>query len=221
MDASALTLCMENHIPILVFNLHTPAISIRPSPARNRHADKQGYMQEKISAIKQHQDAAAALAADHSSIKAIVEALAKTALSGGRSFAATAPPPTVSIAGELVGASEGAPRHSRGSPHHGHRDPDLPRQRLRLRPGLRAPGGSLAARRPALAISIPTSPNVLRAAVKAREIGMQVVGFEAGRRHPPIAAWPSWPRCRHPRVQEMHIRGPYNLRTAEDAVAAA
>ncbi|MBI4349816.1 MAG: UMP kinase, partial [Elusimicrobia bacterium] len=24
MDASALTLCMENHIPILVFNLHTP-----------------------------------------------------------------------------------------------------------------------------------------------------------------------------------------------------
>ena len=35
MDASALTLCMENHIPILVFNLHTPG-NIRKALAGER-----------------------------------------------------------------------------------------------------------------------------------------------------------------------------------------
>jgi len=189
-------------------------------------------MEEKIlSAIKQHQEAAAALAADPSSIKAIAEALAKTALSGGKILICGnggSAADSQHIAGEFVGRFKKERRAIAaialttdtsiltclGN------DYGFDRVFERQVEALGRPGDLL------LAISTSgSSPNVLKAAVKAREIGMQVVGFfgkKGGDILPHCGLAFLAPSADTPRVQEMHILAAHIIcQLVEDAVAAA
>ncbi|OGR68644.1 MAG: phosphoheptose isomerase [Elusimicrobia bacterium GWC2_61_19] len=189
-------------------------------------------MEDKISsAIKKHQAAAAALAADTKSIRNLAEALIRTVRGGGKILicgnggsAADAQ----HIAGELVGRFKKERRAIAAvalttdtsiltclGNDYGF---DLIFERQVE--ALGRPGDLL------LAISTSgASPNVLNAAIKARELGLAVAGF-FGRDGGPIlkhcdAAFLA-PETDTPRVQEMHILAAHIIcELVEDAVAAA
>ncbi len=189
-------------------------------------------MREKIlSAIKQHQAAAAALAADPSVIEAISAALAKTVLSGGKILICGnggSAADSQHIAGEFVGRFKKERRAIAaialttdtsvltclGN------DYGFDRVFERQVEALGRPGDLL------IAISTSgSSPNVLKAAIKAGETGMAVVGF-LGKRGGSILPHCSLafqaPADDTPRVQEMHILAAHMIcELVEDAVAAA
>ena len=187
-------------------------------------------MEDKIlSAIEQHQAAAAALASDHSSIKAIAEALARTALAGGKILICGnggSAADSQHIAGEFVGRFKKERRAIAavaltvdtsiltclGN------DYGFDRVFERQVEALGRPGDLL------LAISTSgSSPNVLKAAVKAKEIGMTVVGFfgkNGGTILPHCGLAFLAPAADTPRVQEMHILAAHIIcELVEDAVA--
>ncbi|OIN99924.1 MAG: phosphoheptose isomerase [Elusimicrobia bacterium CG_4_10_14_0_2_um_filter_56_8] len=187
-------------------------------------------MEDKIlSAIKQHQAAAAALAQDYSSIKEIAAALAKTALAGGKILICGnggSAADSQHIAGELVGrfkkerraiaavslSTDTSVLTCLGN------DYGFDRVFERQVEALGRPGDLL------IAISTSgSSPNVLKAAVKAREIGMQVVGFfgrNGGAILPHCSLSFLAPGTDTPRVQEMHILAAHIIcELVEDSVS--
>jgi len=187
-------------------------------------------MDEKIlSEIKQHQAAAAALAADYSAVKAIAEALAGTALAGGRILICGnggSAADSQHIAAEFVGRFKKERRAiaavalttdtsiltSLGN------DYGFDRVFERQVEALGRPGDLL------LAISTSgSSPNVLKAAVKAKETGMTVVGFfgkNGGTILPHCGLAFLAPATDTPRVQEMHMLAAHIIcGLVEDAVA--
>lgn len=188
-------------------------------------------MDEKIlSAIERHQAAAAALAADHSAIKAIAEALSKTALAGGKILICGnggSAADSQHIAGEFVGRFKKERRAIAAvalstdtsvltcvGNDYGF-DSIFSRQVEAL--GRR--GDAL------LAISTSgSSPNVLAAVKQARAAGMLTVGF-TGRNGGAILEYCDLaflaPETDTPRVQEMHILAAHIIcGLVEDAVAA-
>lgn len=189
-------------------------------------------MEEKIlSAIARHQAAAAALAADHAPLRTIADALAKTALAGGKILICGnggSAADSQHIAGEFVGRFKKERRAIAavalttdtsiltclGN------DYGFDRIFERQVEALGRPGDLL------LAISTSgSSPNVLKAAVKARSLGMQVVGFfgkQGGAILPHCGLAFLAPETDTPRVQEMHILAAHIIcELVEDAVAAA
>lgn len=189
-------------------------------------------MEDKVlSAIASHQAAAAALAADPSAIRAIAEALAAAALAGGRILICGnggSAADSQHIAGEFVGRFKKERRAIAaialttdtsiltclGN------DYGFDRVFERQVEALGRPGDVL------LAISTSgSSPNVLRAAVKARELGLQVIGFfgkKGGDILPHCGLAFLAPETDTPRVQEMHILAAHIIcELVEDAVAAA
>ena len=189
-------------------------------------------MDEKISsAIKRHQAAAAALAADPSAIKEIAGALARVAGAGGKVLVCGnggSASDSLHIAGELVGrfkkerravaavalAADPAVLTCLGN------DYGFDRVFERQVEALGRPGDAL------IAISTSgSSPNVLQAAIKARELGLTVIGFFGANGGPILK------HCHHaflapetdtPRVQEMHILAAHIVcELVEDAVAAS
>jgi len=187
-------------------------------------------MDEKIlSEIKQHQAAAAALAADYSAVKAIAEALAGTALAGGRILICGnggSAADSQHIAAEFVGRFKKERRAiaavalttdtsiltSLGN------DYGFDRVFERQVEALGRPGDLL------LAISTSgSSPNVLKAAVKAKETGLAVVGFfgkSGGIILPHCGLAFLAPATDTPRVQEMHMLAAHIIcGLVEDAVA--
>ena len=189
-------------------------------------------MEEKIiSAIRRHQAAAEALAADHSAIKAIAESMAKTVLAGGKILICGnggSAADSQHIAGEFVGrfkkerraiASIALTTDTSILTCLGN-DYGFDRVFERQVEAHGRPGDLL------LAISTSgSSPNVLKAAIKAREIGMQVVGFfgkKGGAILPHCGLDFLAPETDTPRVQEMHILAAHIIcELVEDAVAAA
>lgn len=189
-------------------------------------------MEEKIiSAIRRHQAAAEALAADHSAIKAIAESMAKTVLAGGKILICGnggSAADSQHIAGEFVGrfkkerraiASIALTTDTSILTCLGN-DYGFDRVFERQVEAHGRPGDLL------LAISTSgSSPNVLKAAIKAREIGMQVVGFfgkKGGAILPHCGLAFLAPETDTPRVQEMHILAAHIIcELVEDAVAAA
>jgi D-sedoheptulose 7-phosphate isomerase len=189
-------------------------------------------MEEKIlSAIKQHQAAAAALAADHSAIAAIARLLSKTVLAGGKILICGnggSAADSQHIAGEFVGRFKRERRAIAavalttdtsiltclGN------DYGFDRVFERQVEALGRPGDLL------LAISTSgSSPNVLKAAVKAKALGMAVAGFfgaAGGAILPHCDLAFLAPGTDTPRVQEMHILAAHIIcGLVEDAVAAA
>lgn len=189
-------------------------------------------MEERIiSAIRQHQAAAAALAADHSSIKPIAELLTKTVMSGGKILICGnggSAADCQHIAGEFVGRFKKERRAIAAvalstdtsiltclGNDYGF-DTIFSRQVEAL------------GRRGDLLIAISTSgssPNVLKASAKARELGMAVVGFlgkKGGDILPHCDLAFLAPETDTPRVQEMHILAAHIIcGLVEDEVAAA
>jgi len=188
-------------------------------------------MEDKIlSAIRRHQAAAAALAEDHSVIGAIAETVAGTVLAGGKILICGnggSAADSQHIAAELVGrfkkerraiaavalTSDTSILTCLGN------DYGFDRVFERQVEALGRPGDLL------LAISTSgSSVNVLKAAVKAREIGMQVVGFfgkTGGVILPHCGLAFLAPETDTPRVQEMHLLAAHIIcEMAEDAVAA-
>jgi len=182
-----------------------------------------------LAAIKQHQAAAAALAADYSAISEIALAMAKTALAGGRILICGnggSAADSQHIAGEFVGRFKKERRAIAavalttdtsiltclGN------DYGFDRVFERQVEALGRPGDLL------LAISTSgSSPNVLKAAAKAKETGMTVVGFfgkKGGAILPYCALAFLAPETDTPRVQEMHILAAHIIcELVEDAVA--
>jgi D-sedoheptulose 7-phosphate isomerase len=189
-------------------------------------------MEDKISsAIKKHQAAAAALAADTKSIREIAGALVETVLAGGKILVGGnggSAADSQHIAGELVGRFKKERRAiaavalttdtsiltSLGN------DYGFDRVFERQVEALGRPGDLL------IAISTSgSSPNVLNAVIKARETGLAVVGF-FGMGGGPILKHCDLaflaPETDTPRVQEMHILAAHIIcELVEDAVAAA
>ncbi|MBI5744099.1 MAG: SIS domain-containing protein [Elusimicrobia bacterium] len=188
-------------------------------------------MEDKISsAIKKHQAAAAALAADHSQIAAIGAALAKAVRAGAKILICGnggSAADSQHIAGELVGrfkkerkaiaavalSTDTSILTCLGN------DYGFDRVFERQVEALGRPGDVL--------IAISTSggsPNVLQAAIKARETGMTVIGFFGANggpilKHCDLAFLA--PETDTPRVQEMHILAAHIVcELAEDAAAA-
>lgn len=188
-------------------------------------------MQDKIlAAIAAHQAAAAALAADHSALKSIAAALSRTALAGGRILICGnggSAADSQHIAGEFVGrfkkerraiAAVALTTDTSVLTCLGN-DYGFDRVFERQVEALGRPGDLL------LAISTSgSSANVLKAAVKARETGMQVVGFlgKSGGSILPHCDLAFVPQAADtPRVQEMHILAAHIIcELVEDAVAA-
>lgn len=189
-------------------------------------------MEDKItSAIAMHQAAAAALAADHAVIRSIAEALARTALAGGKTLICGnggSAADSQHIAGEFVGRFKKERRAIAaialttdtsiltclGN------DYGFDRVFERQVEALGRPGDLL------LAISTSgSSPNVLKAAVKAGAAGMTVVGFfgrNGGAILPHCSLAFLAPAVDTPRVQEMHILAAHIIcELVEDAVAAS
>lgn len=189
-------------------------------------------MEEKIiSAIKQHQAAAAALAADHSSIGPIAELISRTVLAGGKILICGnggSAADSQHIAGEFVGrfkkerraiASIALTTDTSILTCLGN-DYGFDRVFERQVEALGRKGDLL------IAISTSgSSPNVLKAAVKARETGMVVVGFfgaKGGAILPHCDLAFLSPETDTPRVQEMHILAAHIIcGLVEDAVAAS
>ncbi|MDD5210128.1 MAG: D-sedoheptulose 7-phosphate isomerase [Elusimicrobiales bacterium] len=183
-----------------------------------------------LSAIMQHQAAAAALAADPSAIEAIADAMAKTALAGGKILICGnggSAADSQHIAGEFVGRFKKERRAIAAVALSTDtsiltclgNDYGFDRVFERQVEALGRPGDLL------LAISTSgSSPNVLKAAVKARELGMQVVGFfgkKGGSILPHCGLAFLAPETDTPRVQEMHILAAHIIcELVEDAVAA-
>lgn len=189
-------------------------------------------MEDKIAAaIEQHRAAAAALAADHSAIAPIAELIAKTVLAGGKVLVCGnggSASDSQHIAGELVGRFKKERRAIAAvaltadssvltclGNDYGY-DRVFERQ-------VEAHG-----REGDLLIAISTSgssPNVLKAASKAKELGMRVVGF-FGQKEGAILPYCDLvfraPSSDTPRVQEMHILAAHIIcGLVEDAVSAA
>lgn len=189
-------------------------------------------MKEKIAAaIKQHQDSAAALAADHSAIEPIARLLTKTVLSGGKILICGnggSAADSQHIAGEFVGRFKKERRAIAAvalstdtsiltclGNDYGF-DTVFSRQVEAL------------GRRGDLLLAISTSgssPNVLKAAVKAKELGMSVAGFlgkNGGAILPHCDLAFLAPGADTPRVQEMHILAAHIIcGLVEDEVASA
>lgn len=184
-----------------------------------------------LAAIKQHQAAAAALAADHASIQPIAQLIAKTALSGGKVLICGnggSAADSQHIAGEFVGRFKKERRAIAAIALSTDtsiltclgNDYGFDKVFERQVEALGRKGDLL------LAISTSgSSPNVLKAAVKARETGMAVVGFfgaggGAILQHCDLAFLA--PETDTPRVQEMHILAAHIIcGLVEDEVAAA
>lgn len=189
-------------------------------------------MDEKIlSSIRQHQAAAAALAADYSAVKAIAEALIRTVLAGGKILICGnggSAADSQHIAAEFVGRFKKERRAiaavalttdtsiltSLGN------DYGFDRVFERQVEALGRPGDLL------LAISTSgSSPNVLKAAVKAKETGLTVVGFfgkDGGTIQPHCGLAFLAPSDDTPRVQEMHMLAAHIIcGLVEDAAAQA
>jgi D-sedoheptulose 7-phosphate isomerase len=187
-------------------------------------------MEDKIfSAISAHQAAAAALAADYSAVKAIAEAMSRTALAGGKILICGnggSAADSQHIAGEFVGRFKKERRAIAavalttdtsiltclGN------DYGFDRVFERQVEALGRPGDLL------LAISTSgSSPNVLKAAVKAKQTGLTVVGFfgqKGGSILPHCDLAFLAPATDTPRVQEMHILAAHIIcELVEDAVA--
>ncbi|MDA8243898.1 MAG: D-sedoheptulose 7-phosphate isomerase [Elusimicrobia bacterium] len=172
-------------------------------------------MEEKIiSAIRQHQEAAAALAADHSSIAPIAGLIARVAAAGGKVLVCGnggSAADSQHIAGELVGrfkkerraiAAVSLTTDTSVLTCLGN-DYGFDRVFERQVEALGRKGDLL------IAISTSgSSPNVLKAAAKAKELGMSVVGFfgaKGGAILPHCDLSFLAPSQDTPRVQEMHI----------------
>jgi len=189
-------------------------------------------MEDKIlSSIRDHQAAVSALAADYSAVKAIAEAMAKTALSGGRILVCGnggSAADSQHIAGELVGRFKKERRAIAavalttdtsiltclGN------DYGFDRVFERQVEALGRPGDLL------LAISTSgSSANVLKAAVKAKAAGLTVAGFfgrNGGSILPHCDLAFLAPSADTPRVQELHILAAHMIcELVEDAVAGA
>lgn len=189
-------------------------------------------MKEKIrAAIEQHQAAAAALASDHSAIEPIARLISSTVLGGGKVLICGnggSAADSQHIAGEFVGRFKKERRAIAAvalstdtsiltclGNDYGF-DSVFARQVEAL------------GRKGDLLLGISTSgssPNVLKAAQKARELGMSVVGF-LGEKEGSIAAHCDLvfrsPSQDTPRVQEMHILAAHIIcGLVEDEVAAA
>jgi D-sedoheptulose 7-phosphate isomerase len=184
-----------------------------------------------LAAIKQHQAAAAALAADHSQIEPIARLLAKTALAGNKILVCGnggSAADSQHIAGEFVGrfkkerraiASVALSTDTSILTCLGN-DYGFETVFARQVEALGRSGDLL------LAISTSgSSPNVLKAAVKAKELGMAVVGFfgaKGGAILPHCDLAFLAPETDTPRVQEMHILAAHIVcGLVEDEVAAA
>ena len=187
-------------------------------------------MEDKISsALKRHQAAAAALAADPSALRAIAEALTKAALAGGKILVCGnggSAADSQHIAGELVGrfkkerraiaavslAADTSILTCLGN------DYGFDRVFERQVEALGRKGDVL------IAISTSgSSANVLKAALKARELGLAVVGF-FGKNGGAILPYCDLaflaPETDTPRIQEMHILAAHIIcELVEDAVA--
>ncbi len=188
-------------------------------------------MEDKISsAISRHIAAASALAADTSAVRAIAEAVSGTVLSGGKILVCGnggSAADSQHIAAELVGRFKKERRAigavalttdtsiltSIGNDYGF--DSIFERQVEAL------------GRKGDLLIAISTSgssPNVLKAAVKAKECGLTVVGFfgkKGGAILPHCDLAFLAPETDTPRVQEMHILAAHIIcELAEDALAA-
>ncbi|HAT72750.1 MAG TPA: phosphoheptose isomerase [Elusimicrobia bacterium] len=189
-------------------------------------------MEDKISsAIKKHQAAAAALAADTKAIREIADALARTVLAGGKILVCGnggSAADSQHIAGELVGRFKKERRAIAALSLTADtsiltclgNDYGFDFVFERQVEALGRPGDLL------IAISTSgSSPNVLNAAIKARETGLTVVGFlgHAGGpilKHCDLAFLA--PETDTPRVQEMHILAAHIIcELVEDAIAAA
>ncbi|MDA8130923.1 MAG: D-sedoheptulose 7-phosphate isomerase [Elusimicrobia bacterium] len=172
-------------------------------------------MEEKIlSAIKQHQEAAAALAADHSAIAPIAALMAKVANAGGKVLVCGnggSAADSQHIAGELVGrfkkerraiAAVALTTDTSVLTCLGN-DYGFDRVFERQVEALGRKGDLL------IAISTSgSSPNVLKAVIKAKELGMSVVGFfgaKGGAILPHCDLSFLAPSQDTPRVQEIHI----------------
>ncbi|OGR52091.1 MAG: hypothetical protein A2049_09770 [Elusimicrobia bacterium GWA2_62_23] len=172
-------------------------------------------MEDKIlAAIKKHQAAVAALAADHSAIAPIAQALAKAAKAGNKILVCGnggSAADSQHIAGELVGrfkkerkaiAAVALTTDTSILTCLGN-DYGFDRVFERQVEALGRPGDAL------IAISTSgSSPNVLQAAIKARELGMTVIGFFGAKggailKHCDLAFLA--PETDTPRVQELHI----------------
>lgn len=187
-------------------------------------------MEEKISAaIAQHQAAVAALADNHASIAQIAEALAGVAKAGGRILVCGnggSAADSQHIAAELVGRFKKERRAiaavalstdtsiltALGN------DYGFDRVFERQVEALGRPGDAL------IAVSTSgSSPNVLKAAVKARELGLKVIGFFGARggtiaEHCDLAFLA--PATDTPRIQELHgLAAHIVCGLVEDAVA--
>ena len=189
-------------------------------------------MDEKIlSAIERHQAAAAALAADYSAIKAIAEAMSKTALAGGKILICGnggSASDSQHIAGELVGRFKKERRAIAAVALSADtsiltclgNDYGFDRVFERQVEALGRPGDLL------LAISTSgSSANVLKAVLKAREAGLVTAGFfgkSGGAILPHCDLAFLAPETDTPRIQEMHILAAHIIcELVEDAVARA
>lgn len=189
-------------------------------------------MEDKISsAIKKHQAAAAALAADTKPLRDIAQALARTVLAGGKILICGnggSAADSQHIAGELVGRFKKERRA-------------IAAVALTTDTSILTCLGNdygfdfvferqveALGRQGDVLIAISTSgssPNVLNAAIKARETGLTVIGF-FGRAGGPILKHCDLaflaPETDTPRVQEMHMLAAHMIcELVEDAVAAA
>jgi D-sedoheptulose 7-phosphate isomerase len=187
-------------------------------------------MEDKIlAAIKKNQAAVAALAADHAAIAPIAQALAKAAKAGGKILVCGnggSAADSQHIAGELVGrfkkerkaiaaialTTDTSILTCLGN------DYGFDRVFERQVEALGRPGDVL------VAISTSgSSPNVLQAAIKARELGMTVIGFFGAKggailKHCDLTFLA--PETDTPRVQELHILAAHIVcELVEDAAA--
>ncbi len=187
-------------------------------------------MENKIStAIRKHQAAVAALAADPSALKTIAEALTKAALSGGKILVCGnggSAADSQHIAGELVGRFKKERRAIAAIALTADtsiltclgNDYGFDRVFERQIEALGRKGDVL------IAISTSgSSPNVLKAVLKARESGLVIVGFlgrNGGLILPHCHLAFLAPETDTPRIQEMHILAAHIIcELVEDAVA--
>ena len=183
-----------------------------------------------LAAIKAHQAAAEALARDHSQLEPIARLLARTALGGGKILVCGnggAAADSQHIAGEFVGrfkkerraiASVALTTDTSVLTCLGN-DYGFETVFSRQVEALGRKGDAL------IAISTSgSSPNVLKAAVKAKELGLAVVGFfgaKGGTILPHCDLAFLAPETDTPRVQELHILAAHIIcGLVEDEVAA-